>query len=1323
MTDSNLGPNFSDSHKKETDAGDASSISNMKRSRGSVNRLDFAEGASAKQAAVGENITQVYVEGEQAYDVRSLPNPYLGLLPFTYSDREKYAGRKTLIAGTVAQMTNASAPIVLLFITGASGSGKSSFAQAGLLPALKAHYAALDVRLAVLRPGREPLGMLADGLWRQAGMPLLDPASLTPTLFSDYLCKNTASQQINIIIIDQFEELYTQSVAPARELCYQILSQLPSFVNSHTFVIATMRSDYLPELFNQPELYDIAKRGVELRVMSGTELRDAIQQPLRAAYPNGEIRFEQGLVDRLARDAGANAAYLPLLQVTLQEIWRKGSLKLDSYTNLSDALKERANQVLAYRDFDTAIPQDERPQQEQVELLDLLLDLVDVSLDDDARRDVRRQRTKAELERGNRKRSDSIQVLSNARLLSVEREANDSQIAKVDLIHESLLLNWDRLRAAIADRREELKQRSRFEQNLDRWQDKQRGTKYLLIGIGLEEARELKARNDVIFAEPAAVEFLDSSIAQYEALQQKELEQARHLADEQRQRAEAEERARRVAEERAQSQAEARAQVEKVAATEKRRVQTLRVAAVGLGILLLIALMASYLALEQQRQAEHARDLAQTSDLIGTAELVREANPDLSILLAARALEQAETLLDKNVLFRAEDSLHDALAQLHPAVFFKGHTDRIFSARFSPDGKQLVTASEDTTARIWDRESGKEIRKLTGHIAAVQSAEYSPDGEWIVTAGRDGRVLLWDARDGQMIRELINLGKQLPVYRAAFNPSGTMVATANQDGTVSLIDLTTDQVKTITCINSFANNERFELTSNEELGNSVPCHLARVNDVRFSPQNDKLLITASDDQTAVIWNLTNQTRITLKGHLGEVMSAVFSPTGEYVLTSSYDQTARLWDVKTGRSVRFYRGHSDRLFSANFSPSGGQIISSSADGTARISDRDSTKLLAVIKGHTQPIFSGVFAPDGNAVATTSYDGLARLWLPDASGYEKKVLRTESKRPEELFEAVFSQDNRYVTALAFDGKARIWDTQTGNMELLQLAQGLWNSGSAFTPDGELLAIVIPPNSIQLWNLATRERVATQDISAASNITTLEFSPTGKSLFMGDDTGKVWKLDPSNLAAADLLLDTGAPVTSMASDNQAKYLATTFLNDPLSRIYVWDLGIGAPRATILEGHSDSIVSLAFNRTGTRLVSASRDRTARIWDVTPGKPPLVLLGHSNLLNSATFSGDGEFILSAADDQSAKIWDAQTGLEVFSLRGHTGLVRSAFYSQDGTQIATVSDDGSVRIFFTRPTDLIQAAQTRVPRALTCEEEYLYLHSNPCETPTPSPTR
>ncbi len=374
-------------------------------------------------------------------------------------------------------------------------------------------------------------------LWRQLGLPQFDAS----TDFGEFLKTHTPSQQVNVIVIDQFEELFTQSNAQPRDALFNLLIHLPPFRLTHTHIIATVRADYLPELFALPMLYDTAKRGIDLRAMRVDELREAIQQPLRSMYPDKDKRFQVELVDRLAEDAAEDAAYLPLLQVTLEEIWRKGALTVGSYNNLADAIKQRADKVLAYQDYDAAQPNQPRTPEEQAAILNLCLDLVDVSLDDEPRRDVRR-RPKDELMSGTMDRARLIDTLAQARLLSVSTDSSEPTRVEVDLIHETLLSNWTRLRQAIAVRRADLRQRVRFEQRLKDWIEQDRSDDYLLSGVRLAEARELERRDDIAVRPADVRNFLRRSVARADAQHQKELTEARQLAEAEAQRADSERR-------------------------------------------------------------------------------------------------------------------------------------------------------------------------------------------------------------------------------------------------------------------------------------------------------------------------------------------------------------------------------------------------------------------------------------------------------------------------------------------------------------------------------------------------------------------------------------------------------------------------------------------------------------------------------------------------------------------------------------------------------------------------------------------------------------
>jgi WD40 repeat protein len=128
------------------------------------------------------------------------------------------------------------------------------------------------------------------------------------------------------------------------------------------------------------------------------------------------------------------------------------------------------------------------------------------------------------------------------------------------------------------------------------------------------------------------------------------------------------------------------------------------------------------------------------------------------------------------------------------------------------------------------------------------------------------------------------------------------------------------------------------------------------------------------------------------------------------------------------------------------------------------------------------------------------------------------------------------------------------------------------------------------------------------------------------------------------------------------------------------LWDAASGKVIA-VLQGHAGTVWSAAFSPDGTRIVTASSDRTARLWDAATGMPVAVLEGHEETVSSASFSLDGLRIVTASDDKSARLWDARTGAPIAVMRGHTGLVTSAVFSADGGRVVTGSTDNTARIW------------------------------------------
>ncbi|MEM7127577.1 MAG: hypothetical protein AAF702_14690 [Chloroflexota bacterium] len=471
------------------------------------------------------NKTIIY-KGDQAYDVRGLANPYLGLAAFTYSERDRYAGREDEIEQAVQRLTAPGSQRVLLFVTGASGSGKSSFAQAGLVPALEKHYHEQNftLRRAVFRPGDSPLAGLTQAL-RTLNIPvdgIFEPAAVYQLAPSP---RPLDANQISVLIIDQFEEVFRPSNANQLETFFQILVDLLPFRESLLHVLVTMRTDYLPDLFAHQALHEIAKIGIELREMSEDELKQAIQRPIHAMHPDAGKRFQSALLNQVAADAAKDSAFLPLLQVTLEELWGNGILTADYYEDLTDAISKRADRIYQYKQTPEG-REEVRSQAEQQVLLDSFLDLVAVSLDEEVPRDVRRTRRLHDVTRGSQQAETLIQELATARLLTTDDKDLDGsgqEVETVDIIHESLINNWSRLSNAIEEQRKQLQTRRRFELRLLDWVEDEKRPELLLSGVQLEEAVELKDAGDVAVQPLEARAFVEQSIQERDRIRNRNL--------------------------------------------------------------------------------------------------------------------------------------------------------------------------------------------------------------------------------------------------------------------------------------------------------------------------------------------------------------------------------------------------------------------------------------------------------------------------------------------------------------------------------------------------------------------------------------------------------------------------------------------------------------------------------------------------------------------------------------------------------------------------------------------------------------------------------
>ena len=265
------------------------------------------------------------------------------------------------------------------------------------------------------------------------------------------------------------------------------------------------------------------------------------------------------------------------------------------------------------------------------------------------------------------------------------------------------------------------------------------------------------------------------------------------------------------------------------------------------------------------------------------------------------------------------------------------------SANFSPDGKRIVTASYDRSAKVVEVATGKVITTIN-HGRSVYSANFSPDGRRIVTASGDGSVKVVEAATGKVITT-INHGRS--VYSANFSPDGRRIVTASGDGSVKVVEAATGKV--ITIIN----------------------HGSWVDSVNFSPDGKRIVTAASDGSAKVVEAATGKV-ITIINHAGPVFSANFSPDGKRIVTVSSAGGAEVVEAATGKVITIIN-HRSRMRSANFSPDGKRIVTASDEGSAKVVEAATGNIITTIN-HESPVCSANFSPDGKRIVTVGGNGV-------------------------------------------------------------------------------------------------------------------------------------------------------------------------------------------------------------------------------------------------------------------------------------------------------------------------------------------------------------
>ena len=385
-------------------------------------------------------------------------------------------------------------------------------------------------------------------------------------------------------------------------------------------------------------------------------------------------------------------------------------------------------------------------------------------------------------------------------------------------------------------------------------------------------------------------------------------------------------------------------------------------------------------------------------------------------------------------------------------------------------------------------------------------------------------------------------------------------------------------------------------------------------------------------------------------------------------------------------LNHYVAHLDSLnFDLDYSPDQKRIAVTTGTEVAFLdtpADLQYRLLPQRLRDHRKLITTLCFTPDNHGLITGTDDGEIRFWDLRTFQADGKPIQAHAKR---IGDIMFSRGGEYFISVGYDTEIHLWDAQTRQrLATLSGHQDIIYEVSAHPHDPDLIFTASKDGTVKIWSLSQRSLIDTIALAVEGNYgaNAMEVSPDGKFLAIAGDIEELLLYDLSTKRLAKTLYGHKSWVNKLTFNRDGSRLVSASAD---KTVIVWDIAAGTALIPPLRGHAQTVIEADFTPDGKHIVSIDEEGHMALWNLEP-EPPLgqiILDGHQGEIKSVDFHPHEDLFASAAKDHTIRLWRKERThfTQDKVLRGHTDAVYQAVFSADGERLASAGADQSVRIW------------------------------------------